>query len=111
MRPGACLVNVARGSLVDEDAVVEAIARGQLGSYAADTFEMEDWARADRPESIPKSLLESDRTVLTPHLGSAVDQACLDIERLAANSLLEDLHGRRPADAVNRFEGDRNIRD
>lgn len=111
MRPGACLVNVARGSLVDEDAVVEALARGQLGSYAADTFAMEDWARADRPESIPPSLLESDRTVLTPHLGSAVDEARLDIERLAAKSLLEALHGRRPDGAVNRLQPDVNIRD
>jgi phosphonate dehydrogenase len=103
MRPGACLVNVARGSLVDENAVAEALARGQLGGYAADTFEMEDWARADRPESIPPSLLESDRTVLTPHLGSAVKEARLEIERLAANSLLEALHGMRPDHAVNRF--------
>ena len=48
VRPGALLVNPCRGSVVDEAAVLAALERGQLGGYAADVFEMEDWARADR---------------------------------------------------------------
>jgi phosphonate dehydrogenase len=74
----------------------------EIPIYAADTFEMEDWARADRPQEIPQLLLESDRTVFTPHLGSAVDDARLAIERIAANSILQALRGQVPDHTVNR---------
>jgi phosphonate dehydrogenase len=49
MKPGWFLINVSRGSVVDENAVADALARGHMAGYAADTFEMEDWARPDRP--------------------------------------------------------------
>jgi phosphonate dehydrogenase len=102
MQPGSFLVNVGRGSLVDERAVADALASGHLAGYAADTFEMEDWARTDRPEAIGPGLLESDATVFTPHLGSAVREARLEIERLAAMSICQVLRGEVPERAVNR---------
>ena len=46
MKPGALLVNIGRGSVVDEEAVADALETGALGGYAADVFEMEDWALA-----------------------------------------------------------------
>jgi phosphonate dehydrogenase len=49
MKPGAFLINPCRGSVVDEGSVLQALQSGQLGGYAADVFEMEDWAREDRP--------------------------------------------------------------
>ena len=101
MKPGSFLVNVGRGSVVDEQAVASAIASGHLGGYAADTFEMEDWARPDRPTEIAGGLLASDRTVFTPHLGSAVGEARLEIERLAAMSIVQALRGHIPERAVN----------
>jgi phosphonate dehydrogenase len=101
MRRGSLLVNAARGSLVDEQAVAAALASGHLGGYAADTFEMEDWARLDRPLEIAPQLLGSERTVFTPHLGSAVDEARLEIERLAAMSILQALRGQAPERAIN----------
>lgn len=98
---GAMLINPARGSVVDEAAVADALASGQLGGYAADVFEFEDWARADRPLSIePRLLAFADRTVLTPHLGSAVEAVRRQIELDAAHNLIEALEGRRPHGAV-----------
>lgn len=87
MRRGALLVNIARGSLVDEAAVAAALGAGHLGGYAADVFELEDWARADRPCSVHPALLAHPRTVFTPHLGSAVAEARRRIEMSAADSL------------------------
>lgn len=87
LKPGALLVNVARGSLVDEEAVAEALAEGRLGGYAADVFAFEDWALPDRPRAIPAALLAQPRTVFTPHLGSAVVSVRRAIEAEAAESL------------------------
>ncbi|MDX2201249.1 MAG: NAD(P)-dependent oxidoreductase [Hyphomicrobiaceae bacterium] len=102
MKPGALLVNPARGSLVDEAAVADAIARGHLRGYAADVFECEDWARDDRPAAIDERLL-ADRaaTVLTPHLGSAVVDVRRAIEASAARSIAEVLQGHAPSNAIN----------
>lgn len=51
-KKGQILVNVGRGSVVDERAVVDALANEQLGAYAADVYEMEDWLLPDRPREI-----------------------------------------------------------
>jgi phosphonate dehydrogenase len=102
MRPGAYLVNPSRGSVVDEAAVVAALESGRLAGYAADAFEMEDWARPDRPHAVPEGLLRNpDRTLLTPHLGSAVDPVRREIAMEAARNVLAALAGERPPGAVN----------
>lgn len=102
MKRGALLVNPARGSLVDEAAVAEAISCSHLGGYAADVFEFEDWARADRPAAIDSRLLEAkSKTVLTPHIGSAVFNVRREIEASAAHSIIEVLQGRAPTCAIN----------
>ncbi len=91
MKPGALLINPARGSLVDESAVADALEAGRLGGYAADVFETEDWARPDRPSQISPRLLAHPRTVLTPHVGSAVDSVRRDIALAAARDILRHL--------------------
>jgi phosphonate dehydrogenase len=102
MKRGSYLINVSRGSIVDEDAVADALKSGRLAGYAADTFEMEDWARGDRPREIsPRLLRLTDRTLFTPHLGSAVADARREIERAAAINILQVLRGERPAGAIN----------
>ena len=102
MKPGSFLVNVGRGSVVDEQAVADALKSGHLAGYAADVFEMEDWARADRPSAVCADLLaQAEKTLFTPHVGSAVRETRLAIEMRAARNIAEALAGRRPPDAIN----------
>jgi phosphonate dehydrogenase len=101
MKPGAYLINPCRGSIVDEQAVLAALQDGTLSGYAADVFEMEDWARPDRPRTIDPALLAHPHTVLTPHIGSAVHQVREAIEHCAARNILQALAGQTPRDAVN----------
>jgi phosphonate dehydrogenase len=102
MKRGSYVVNVSRGSVVDEEAIADGLESGLLSGYAADTFEMEDWARGNRPEQINSRLLRlTSRTLLTPHLGSAVATARLEIERAAAKSILEALRNESPTGAIN----------
>ena len=101
MKPGALLINTGRGSVVDEEAVADALGAGHLGGYAADVFEMEDWARANRPRAIPARLLAAaDRTLLTSHIGSAVDRVRFEIAREAALNIVQFLAGTRPRGAL-----------
>jgi phosphonate dehydrogenase len=73
LRPGAFVVNLGRGSVIDEDAIADALDSGRLAGYAADVFAMEDWMLPDHPAAISGRLLRHPRTLFTPHLGSAVD--------------------------------------
>jgi phosphonate dehydrogenase len=100
-KPGALLINPARGSVVDEAAVVRALESGRLGGYAADVFECEDLSIPRRPKGIPSRLLEHPATLFTPHLGSAVEAVRRDIELRAVANIADWACGRPPRDAVN----------
>ena len=101
MRPGAFLVNIGRGSVVDEEAVADSLGSGRLAGYAADVFAMEDWALPGRPDRVPGRLLKHPRTLLTPHLGSAVDPIRRDMSMEASRQVRQVLSGQRPDHAVN----------
>lgn len=94
MRRGALLLNVARGGVVDEQAVVEAIESGQLGGAAFDVYEQEPL-----PTSSP--LLASDNTVLTPHLGASTREAQVKVAVEVAEQVVDVLNGRPARGAVN----------
>jgi phosphonate dehydrogenase len=102
MRRGSRLVNVGRGSVVDEEAVAQSLEERHLGGYAADVFEMEDRARDERPRAVsPRLLALRECTLFTPHLGSAVGSARLAIEQAAVDAIAAVFSGHLPANAVN----------
>ena len=87
---------------MDEQAIADALTSGHLAGYAADVFEMEDWARSDRPLTIePRLLSDRAHTFFTPHLGSAVEEVRLEIAMEAAVNLVQALQGNVPQGAVN----------
>lgn len=89
MRPHALLVNTARGGIVDQDALVSALADGRLGGAALDVVETEPLP-GDHP------LRTMPNVVLTPHVGGATVQARDRSGAVAARSVLDVLAGRRP---------------
>lgn len=92
-KPGLKLVNISRGSCVDEKSVADALELGALGGYAADVFEFEDWMLADRPKEIEPRLLAHPKTIFSPHLGSAVMSTRQDIELAAADEIIRWIKG------------------
>ncbi|MDX1660831.1 MAG: phosphoglycerate dehydrogenase [Gemmatimonadota bacterium] len=93
MRPGAMLVNAARGGLVDESAVVEALDEGRLGGAAFDVYDTEP------PDGSP--LLERDDVVLTPHLGASTVEAQRDVSVQVVEQVLDALRQEDFRNAVN----------
>lgn len=102
MRRDAILVNCARGSIVDEEAVANALELGLLGGYAADVYGMEDFLLPDRPPGISRSLLrQRERVLLTPHIGSAVEDIRKRINLTTMEQIRAVLNGNRPELAIN----------
>lgn len=110
-KAGQLIINIGRGSVVDESAVTQALQKMQIGGYAADVFECEDWQLANRPRCISPELLALGNTIFTPHIGSAVKNVRVAIEQSAADNIIAVLQGRVPPDAVNwlpQVAGNRN---
>lgn len=80
MKPTATLVNIARGGVVDDAALAQALAQGRLAAAGLDVFEGEP--------SVHPGLLEVDNVVLTPHIASASRPTRLAMAKLAADNLL-----------------------
>jgi hydroxypyruvate reductase len=83
--PNGCVVNVARGSVIDEAALVEALQAGTIAGAALDVFESEP--------SVPQALREMDNVVLTPHIGSATAHTRRAMADLAFRNLDAKLSG------------------
>ena len=93
MKPTAYLINTARGPIVDEAALGEALATGVIAGAGLDVYERE-------PE-VHASLLTLRNVVLLPHLGSASVGAREGMSRLAAANLIAALSGERPPNLLN----------
>ena len=95
MKDGAVLINTARGELVDEKALYEALLSGKLRGAGLDAFDPEP-VRADHP------LLTLDQVLATPHIGGAVFDNVENVARHAIGNILKFLHGEplAPADVI-----------
>lgn len=94
MRPETIFINIARGKVVDEQALIAALQNGQIRAAGLDVFEQE-------PVSPDSPLLKMDNVVATPHMGSATHETREAMARCAVDNLLAALAGERPKDLVN----------
>jgi glyoxylate reductase len=92
MRPQAILINTARGALIDERALVRALAEGRLWGAGLDVFEEEP--------ALTEGLAALPNVLLAPHLGSATERTRSEMARLCAEAVVSVLAGRRPGNLV-----------
>ena len=95
MKPDAILINTARGPVVDEAALVDALRTGEIAAAGLDVFE-------DEPRLAP-GLAELPNTVLLPHVGSATVRVRSEMARLSALNAIAIAEGRTPPHAVNQI--------
>ena len=95
MKPTATLVNVARGPIVDEEALIAALRDGQLRAAALDVFEVE-------PLAVDSPLRSMDNVLLSPHCVGWTDEMSLGNGRSAVRAIVDALSGSTPAFVVNR---------
>jgi glyoxylate reductase len=93
MKPGAYIINTARGAIIDEAALVQALQTKQIAGAALDVFERE-------PQVSP-ALYEMENVVLAPHLGSATIGTRTKMGLIALDNLLAACAGQRPPNCVN----------
>ncbi|MCB0046540.1 MAG: hypothetical protein KDD92_14040 [Caldilineaceae bacterium] len=89
MKPGACLVNIARGGIVDEEALIAALASGQLRGAGLDVFAYEPLP-ADSP------ICDLNNVILTPHIGGGSGTTWADELRKALTEVQRVLNGEAP---------------
>jgi glyoxylate reductase len=94
MKPGAILINTARGPVVDQAALAIALASGRLSGAALDVTEVE-------PINPDDPILKLPNVVVTPHIGSASHATRLRMAEMAVDNLLEALAGRMPRFCAN----------
>ncbi len=93
MKPGAYLINTARGAHIDEKSLVEHLRAGNIAGAALDVFEHE-------PQTAP-GLTDLDNVTLLPHIGSATMEARSEMARMAAESIAAVLNGEIPNNILN----------
>ena len=95
MKPSACFINVARGPIVDEKALIEALREGRMAAAATDVFEQE-------PVDPANPLLTMDNVIVTPHSLCWTDECFHNMASIGLASIVDALSGKRPEFVVNR---------
>jgi glyoxylate reductase len=93
MKPGAILINTARGPIIDEKALVQALQRGTIAGAGLDVFE--------REPAVEPELLHMENVVLLPHIGSASLQTRTLMATMASQNIVAHAQGRRPPNILN----------
>ncbi|MGO9315586.1 MAG: NAD(P)-dependent oxidoreductase [Syntrophobacteraceae bacterium] len=91
--PKTCLINTARGPIVDQSSLVEALKMGRIRAAGLDVYENEPL--------LSPGLAELDNVVLLPHVGSATVETRARMANMAADNLLAGLRGERPPNCLN----------
>lgn len=94
MKPGAYLINTARGEVVDEEALLRALEEGRLAGAALDVFRVE-------PPPPDHPLLRHPKVVVTPHLGASTEEAQAEVATEVVQQVLAVLRGQPAPYAVN----------
>lgn len=89
MKPGACLINIARGPIVDQDALYDSLRLGHLGGAGLDVF-------AEEPIDPDNPLLSLPNIVVTPHIAGATEEMQLRLAELSAENIRLVAAGRPP---------------
>jgi glyoxylate reductase len=94
MKSSACLINTSRGPVIDEKALLQALSERRIGGAGLDVFENEP--------GIDPVLLGLPNTVITPHMGSAVESLRAEMAGVVADNILALLDGQQPPNCWNR---------
>ncbi|HEX6478965.1 MAG TPA: phosphoglycerate dehydrogenase [Ktedonobacteraceae bacterium] len=97
MKAGARLINCARGGLIDEEALLNALNENRLAGAALDVFSQEPV----RDDAVLKQLLAHERVIATPHLGASTEEAQVGVATDVAEQIVSVLRGGFPRAAVN----------
>ena len=92
MKPGAILVNTARGEIIDESALIKALKTGRLAAAGLDVYEEEPY--------VPQELIELNNVVLLPHIGSATSEARKEMAIIVGRNVAAVLEGKEPPNPV-----------
>jgi len=93
MKPTAYLINCARGGIVEEKALIEALRKGRIAGAALDVFEVEP--------AVGCELIRLPNVVATPHVGASTTEAQENVARDVAQAIIDVLEGRLPETPVN----------
>lgn len=92
MQPHAFLINIARGNIVEETALIEALQTGTIGGAGLDVYEFEP--------AVPQALRDLDNVVLLPHLGTSSREVRVDMWMMAVENLKAGVAGETPPNLV-----------